>query len=163
MSPASTLDDLPLQYRLFMKAYPYRRASWPGPALLAKPLAEARVALVTTAAFYLPGQSPFDESMKGGDSSFREIPDSASVQDLRIGHRSKAFDHAGIEADRNLAFPLDRLHELAREGRIGATNRRHLSFMGGITAPGRLIRETAPAAAALLKEDGVDAALLVPV
>ncbi len=40
---------------------------------------------------------------------------------------------------------------------------RHLSFMGSVTAPGRLVRDTAPRAAELLVEDRVDVALLVPV
>jgi hypothetical protein len=35
--------------------------------------------------------------------------------------------------------------------------------MGSITAPGRLIRDSAPAMADLLVEDQVDVALLVPV
>jgi D-proline reductase (dithiol) PrdB len=35
--------------------------------------------------------------------------------------------------------------------------------MGSITAPGRLIKQSAPAAAALLVEDHVDVALLLPV
>jgi hypothetical protein len=34
--------------------------------------------------------------------------------------------------------------------------------MGSITAPGRLVAETAPQAADLLAADGVDVALLVP-
>jgi D-proline reductase (dithiol) PrdB len=46
---------------------------------------------------------------------------------------------------------------------IGNVAPRHLSFMGSITAPGRLRTETAPEAAGLLVEDGVDVALLVPV
>jgi D-proline reductase (dithiol) PrdB len=46
---------------------------------------------------------------------------------------------------------------------VGALNHRHFSFMGSITAPGRLISETAPAVAQLLQEDQVDAAFLVPV
>ena len=66
-------------------------------------------------------------------------------------------------ADPNLAFPLDRARELAALGLVGSLNRRHLSFMGSITAPGRLVRHTAPEAARLLVEDGVDVALLVPV
>lgn len=78
-------------------------------------------------------------------------------------HRSESFDHEGMHRDPNLAFPLDRLRELAEHGRIGSVNRRHLSFMGSITAPGRLVRDTAPEAARRLVADGVDAALLVPV
>jgi hypothetical protein len=35
--------------------------------------------------------------------------------------------------------------------------------MGSITAPGRLIQETAPPAVRKLVEDGVDVALLTPV
>jgi hypothetical protein len=52
---------------------------------------------------------------------------------------------------------------MEREGAIGSFNRRALSFMGSITAPGRLIRETAPRAAELFVEDEVDVVLLVPV
>ena len=159
----ASLEDLPLAMRLFMKAYPYRKAEWKVPALLKRPLPQSKLALVTTAALHLPDQTPFDEKRKGGDGSFREIPDDTPVQTLRIAHRSKAFDHAGLEADRNLALPLDRLHELRDAGKIGAVNHRHLSFAGGITAPGRLIRESAPQAAALFREDGVEAVLLVPV
>ncbi|HEX5855142.1 MAG TPA: selenoprotein B, partial [Thermoanaerobaculia bacterium] len=73
-----------------------------------------------------------------------------------------AFDQAGFRADRNLGFPLERLREMAARGEIGALNGRALSFMGSITAPGRLVKDTAPAAAALLLSDGVDVALLVP-
>jgi D-proline reductase (dithiol) PrdB len=68
-----------------------------------------------------------------------------------------------MRRDPNLAFPLDRLHELEARGRIGSVAPRHLSFSGSITAPGSLIRDTAPQAAGLLAEDAVDVALLVPV
>ena len=78
-------------------------------------------------------------------------------------HRSESFDHSGIQQDPNLALPIDRVRELAERGRLGSINRRHLSFMGSITAPGRLIQQTAPAAARLLTDDAVDIALLVPV
>ncbi|MDP6928564.1 MAG: glycine/sarcosine/betaine reductase selenoprotein B family protein, partial [Planctomycetota bacterium] len=78
-------------------------------------------------------------------------------------HRSDSFDHTGLREDPNLAFPLDRLRELVASGRIGSLAPRHLSFMGSITAPGRLVRESAPQAARWLLEDQVDVALLVPV
>ena len=48
------------------------------------------------------------------------------------------------------------------EGTIGRLAPRAISFMGSISAPGRLVMETAPEAAALLEADGVDVALLVP-
>ena len=66
-------------------------------------------------------------------------------------------------ADRNLAYPLDRLRALAAEGLVGAVAPRHLSFNGSITAPGRLVRDTVPQMADVLRADAVDAALLVPI
>jgi D-proline reductase (dithiol) PrdB len=121
------------------------------------------LALVSSAGFVLRNQAPFDESIRGGDFSFREIPSDAAVADLIDTHRSESFDHAGLQQDPNLAFPIDRVRELGQRGRIGCVNRRHLSFMGSLTAPGRLVKQTAPEAAGWLREDGVDVALLVPV
>lgn len=157
------LTEFPLAMRLFLQAYPWRRirpAPW---TPLRKPLAECRVALVTSAGFVLPGQAPFDADVRGGDTSFRVIPASAPTRALIDSQRSESFDHAGMQADPNLAFPIDRLHELAANGRIGSVAPQHLSYMGSITAPGRLIRDTAVAGAELLARDRVDAALLVPV
>ncbi len=159
----ASLADLKLKYRLFMKTYRYRKARWDSPARLEKPLSEARVAVVTTAAFYLPNQEPFDESIKGGDVSFREIEHDAELRSLEIAHKSDAFDHEGIALDKNVALPLDRLRELAREGVIGELAPRHYSFQGSITAPGALVRETAPEVARRLLADNVDVVLLTPV
>jgi D-proline reductase (dithiol) PrdB len=130
---------------------------------LAKPLPTCRLALVSSAGFVLPGQEPFDNGIRGGDFSFREIPWDADPRTLIDTHRSDAFDHAGMASDPNLAFPLDRVCELAASGVVGSINRRHLSFMGSITAPERLIRQSAPQAARRFVADQVDVALLVPV
>ncbi len=121
------------------------------------------MAIVSSAGFVLPDQPRFDESVRGGDVSFREIPSDVDVATLIDTHRSESFDHTGIQRDPNLAFPIDRARELVKAGRIGSVNRRHLSFMGSITAPGRLMRDAAPEAAGWLVEDRVDIALLVPV
>jgi D-proline reductase (dithiol) PrdB len=156
------LSDLPLKYRLFMATYRYRTlpaATYPP---LRKPLSGARLALVTTGALHLPDQEPFDEEVKGGDTTFRVLPNDVDPRVLRIAHRSEAFDHAGLEADQNLAFPIDRLREMEAAGEVTLAPR-HLSFMGSITAPGRLLADTAPKAADLLVADGVEAALLTPV
>jgi D-proline reductase (dithiol) PrdB len=151
--------------RLFMKGYPFRRfALDPTPcAPLRKPLNEARVALITTAGLHLPEQTPFDRTLKMGDPTWREIPNDADLSHLTENHRSNAFDHTGLQRDRNLAFPLERFRELAAQGVVGELNHRHFSFMGSIVGPRRLIDETAPEVARLLKADGVDAALLTPV
>jgi len=157
------LNEFSLPLRLFLKAYRWRRIDPVPWTPLNKLLAQCKLALVSSAGFVMPDQPPFEENFKGGDPSFREIPSDAEVKRLRESHRSEAFDHAGMRADPNLAFPIDRARELAARGRIGAVNRRHLSCMGSITAPGRLGSQTAPAAAQWLVEDGADVALLVPV
>ena len=156
------LSDLSLKNRLFMATYRYRTVDPIPFARPRRPLREARVALVTTGAVYAPGQDPFDEEKKGGDSSFRVIPRNIDVATLGIAHKSDAFDQTGFLADRNLGFPLDRLREMEAEGLVGSLAPHAISFMGSISAPGRLVKETAPEAAGLLEADGVDVALLVP-
>ena len=158
-----SIDEFTLPFRLFLKAYRWRRIDPVPWTPLAKPLAESRLALASTAGFVLPDQEPFSAAVRGGDYSFREVPFDVDVATLRDTHRSETFDHLAMQRDPNLAFPIDRVRELAAAGRIGEVNRRHFSFMGSITAPGRLMRDSAPEAARLLKEDGVDVALLVPV
>ena len=157
------MSDLPWRLRAFVRAYRWRRLDPVPWAPLSKGLVDATLAIVSTGGFVAPAQEPFDQSVKGGDFSFRTIASDIDVKSLVDSHRSASFDHAGIRTDPNLAFPLDRLHELQRAGRIGHVNARHWSFMGSITAPGRLIARSAPAAAEQAVADGVDAALFIPV
>jgi D-proline reductase (dithiol) PrdB len=157
------LSEFPFKYKLFLKAYPWRRIDPVPWAALKKPLKDCRAALISSAGLVGPGQEPFDDSIRGGDFSFREIPADTNVTMLIDTHRSDLYDHTAIRQDPNLAFPLDRLRELVISGRIASLNRRHLSLMGSITAPGRLVKKSAPPAARGLVEDGVDVALLVPV
>ncbi len=157
------LSDLKLKYRLYMQAYPYRRIDWRPGTQLRKPISESRISVVTSAAFYGADQRPFDPTIRGGDHSCREIPEDITLETLQIGHKSDAFDHSGIEKDKNLALPLDRLRELKQESLIGGLAKRHYSLMGSITAPGRLVQITGPEIARKLAEDQVDAALLTPV
>ena len=158
----ASISDLPLKHRLFLGTYRWRALDPVPFARPRKPLSAMTLALMTTGGLSAPGQPPFDEDARGGDSSFRLIPGDVDVSDLAIHQRSESFDHSGFEADRNLGFPLDRLREMSSRGDLGPLASRHLSFMGSITAPGRLIKETAPAAAEQLLADGVDAVLLVP-
>ena len=159
----ASFDDLPARYRLPLTLYPWRRLDpvpWTAPV---RPLGALRVALVASGGLYRPGiDRPFDEA-RGGDASFRVIPDGVTPSDLAIGQTSDAFDHGPAEADRGLIWPRDALHALAAAGAIGAVAPRHLSFNGSITAPGRLQRDSAPAMVDVLRADMVDAVLLVPV
>lgn len=158
-----SIDEFSLALRLFLKAYRWRRIDPVPWTPLTKPLSECRLALVSSAGFVAPEQQPFDASVRGGDVSFRDIPSDVPAGTLIDTHRSESFDHTGMLRDPNVAFPIDRVRELTERRRIGSVNQRHLSFMGSITAPGRLVRDTAPEAARRLVADGVDVALLVPV
>jgi D-proline reductase (dithiol) PrdB len=157
------LSDLKLRHRVFIQGYSFRRVDWRPGTHLAKPLSQARIALITTAGFYLPSQPPFDQSYKHNDCSFREIPWGTPVEILQVGQSSDAFDHLGLEADRNLALPLDRLQELVDARIVGEAAPRHFSIMGSLIAPAHLISESGPEIAQKLREDKVDAVLLTPV
>jgi hypothetical protein len=71
------------------------------------------VAIVTTAALRRPGDPTFPR----GDESFRVLP--AAARDLTVGHASPNWDRSGLAADLNVAYPIDRLHELAADGVVG--------------------------------------------
>lgn len=160
----ATYEEMSLPVRLFMKTYPFSRyAIDPVPcAPVSMSLSKARVALVTTAGLHTPQQKGFDQ-VTVGDSSFREIPNTIATGDLIESHNSSSFDHAGVEADRNLVFPLARFRELIERGTIGELNYRHFSFVGSILNPRKLIKETAPEVARLLRADKVNVVFLTPV
>jgi D-proline reductase (dithiol) PrdB len=157
------LSEFALKYRLFLNTYQWRRIDPVPWTPLKKPVKNCKVALVSSAGLVTPDQEPFEDTIRGGDTSFREIPANVDVNTLIDTHRSRVFDHSGLRRDPNLAFPLQRLRELLKSGGIGSLNSRHLSWMGSITAPGRLIKQTAPEAARRLFADRVDIAILIPV
>ena len=133
--------------------------TFPDPAWVTpKPLAESTVAIVTSAALYAVG----DEAFSAGDTSFRVID--RRRRDLVLGHWSPNFDHTGVALDLNVVFPIDRLEELAARGVIGAVSEQHISFAGNQPDDVATIRlDSGPAAAATLRAQGVDVALLTPV
>ena len=157
------LNEFSFKYRLFLKTYPWRRVDPVPWTPLRKHLKDSRLVLVSSAGIVTSNQKPFDRTIRGGDPSIREIRSDIDVSTLTETHRSNAFDHSGIQQDPNLAFPLERLRELSEDGRIGSLNHRHLSIMGSITAPGRLIKKTIPLVVPKLIEDNVDVALLIPI
>ena len=155
----ASIGELEPFFRFFMRFYRGKGYDTTPNSPLILPLRECNVALITTAGFYIEGQEPF----KNGDCSYREIPNSIQTHELRIGHKSVAYDKTDTKADANLVFPLDRFRELESDGIIGSLNCRHFSFMGSISRPKQLIRQTAPDVAQMLKSDGVDVAFLTPV
>lgn len=129
----------------------------PTPLVAAPPLAGTRVALISTAGLHRADDRPFAP----GATDYRIIPADVDFADLRLSHISVNFDRSGFQQDVNVVFPLERLRELASTGEIASVARWHYSFMGA-TDP-RQLEETAEDVAARLEDDGVTAALLVPV
>ena len=129
-------------------------------AFMNKKLRDSSVALVTTAGVHLKKDAPFDMKIKEGDVSFRIIPDWAEKKDLTISHNH--YDHTDADKDINIVFPLEILKDFARKGLIGKVAPRHFGFMGSIYDTVKLVNGPAREVAELLKEDGVDIALLSP-
>ena len=121
------------------------------------PLARCRVAIVTTAGLHRRGDRPFGPSA----TDYRVIRGDTRAADLVMSHQSVNFDRTGFQEDHNVAFPIDRLHELAREDAIGSVAAFHYSFMGATQI--RQLEAKARELAGLLKKDSVDAVLLTPV
>lgn len=125
---------------------------------LDKPLSEARVAIVTSAALHRPDQEGFSQN----DTGFRAL--NRFDRDLVLGHWSPNFDHTGFRVDLNVVYPIDRLEELAAEGIIGDVAPRHFAFAGNQPETVSELRlDTGPACVAELKADSVDVVLLTPV
>lgn len=121
-----------------------------------------KIALLTTGGVHLVGDAPFDMKDRDGDPTYREIPSTARADDLTITH--DYYDSRDARKDPGVVLPLDVLRDMESTGEVREVNHRHFSFMGHIK--GRhlttLIRETAPEAAAKLREDGVGAVILSP-
>lgn len=123
----------------------------------ARPLNEARVALISTAGLHRREDPPFTP----GAGDYRIIPDDYDMGDLVMSHVSMNFDRTGFYQDVNVAFPIERLRELKAEGVIGDVASRHYSFMGA--TPPTVMEPVARDLAQVLKADAVDTVLLCPV
>ena len=165
-------DDVPIRYMDRTREYyqalgfaPYRWAHFTDAPFtpLAKPLARARVALITTAAPFQPeagDQGPHAAYNAG--AKFYKVYSAPvdSTPDLRISH--VGYDRVNtVPDDIDAYFPLRRLREAVAAGRIGGltdhfhgapTNRSHRVTMEA-DAPELLRR---------CREDGADAVVLVP-
>ena len=134
---------------------------------VAKPLADSKVALLSTAGLSMRGDPPFDMEFERanptrGDGSWRALRADACAENVEANHLH--IDTSYIERDLNVALPLDRLRELAAAGEVGAVADTHYSIMGYQgNDPSRLVQESAPQIAARMKREEVDLALLAPV
>jgi D-proline reductase (dithiol) PrdB len=150
------LADLPEGSREHLAKLPcrsYDTAPW----VTGPPLGRRRVAIISTAGLQVRGDRPFGL----GADDYRVIPGDTPGGDLIMSHVSTNFDRSGFQQDLNVAFPIDRLREMAADGEIGSVADFQYSFMGA-TDPD-LYEGPARRLAELLKKDNVDAALLVPI
>lgn len=151
-------------YRALGYANPYRYAHFDEVPFrpLAKPLEDCVVALVTTAAPYLPAQAA---PVAGGPYHAAAKFYRPYAGDTAVDHATR-IDHVAIDrkhtsmADSNSWFPLPALRRLAAQGRLRLAARFH-----GVPT-NRSQRHTMEVDIPLLvqrcREDGADAALLVP-
>jgi D-proline reductase (dithiol) PrdB len=141
------------QHFLDMPVPTYESTPWVEPA----PLAESRVAIISTAGIHRRS----DPEFAAGAADYRLIPGDVEPADLIMSHVSVNFDRSGFQQDINVVFPLESMRELADDGEIGSVAAWHYAFMGA-TDP-TAMEESAREVARLLVRDGVTAALLVPV
>ena len=166
-------DDAPIGYMQRTRDYyaaigydtPYRWAHYTSAPFqpLKKPLTESRVALITTAAPFDPAKGDQGPGAPyNGGAKFYAVydGDTSKAHDLRISHIAYDRTHTSAE-DSGSWFPLPQLVRVAREGLIGEVAPR---FFGAPTNRShRVTIETdAPEILRRCREDGVDAAVLVP-
>lgn len=150
------LDDIPEPTRSAILALDVPVAA-SRPYVTGPRLAARRVAIVTSAALHRRGDAPFPV----GSAEFRVLPASLPTRDIVMSHVSINFDRTAWSRDPNVAYPIDRLRELAADGVIGTVADTHYSVMGS-TDP-RAMVASADAMAQSMRGEGVDAVLLCPV
>jgi D-proline reductase (dithiol) PrdB len=132
-----------------------------------KPLAESKLALLSTAGLSMRGDDPFDMEMERqrptrGDPSWRRLRSDATSATVEANHLH--IDTGYIERDLNVALPLDRVRELVGEGVVGALADTHYSIMGFQgNDSSTLENQSAPQIAEAMRSEEVDLALLAPV
>lgn len=129
---------------------------------LRRPLAQARVALLTTAAPYRPelGEQGAGAPYNAAAKFYRVYTlDSTVDHDLRVAH--VAIDRAHISDDSGTWFPLPALRLALQRGRIGAIALRVIG-MPTHRSQRHTLDVDAPEVLALCQADTADAALLVP-
>lgn len=125
---------------------------------LPKPLSDCRLGVIASGGIYATGQIAFHFK---DDTTYRVIHKDVKTADLRTAHF--AYDQTDARQDPNCVFPVDTLRTLEREGVIGELADHLFTFMGGIYSARRVREIVAPELVQRLKDERVDALLLVPV
>lgn len=137
-----------------------------------KPLAESRVALLTSSGHFTEDPEPFgvvgmtQQEAEDRISDFLKVaPDLSRVPVNSTGAeltvRHGGYDITSVALDHNVALPIDILRDLDDAGVIGELHPEAFSFVGA-AAQRRLQKQTLPEWTAMLQEADVDVALLIP-
>jgi D-proline reductase (dithiol) PrdB len=118
------------------------------------------LALISSAGAYIDGTEPFDMEAADGDLTFREIPQEIEAEDLLFCARG--YDPASVHSDLNAQIPLTRLQEFERNGVLGRLNPVWWSFCGFVPDARQMVEVLAANMARRIKENEVQAALLIP-
>lgn len=125
---------------------------------LQKPLADSRLALISSGGVYAAGQVAFHYK---DDISLRVIPSATDVAQLRATHF--AYDLTDARKDPNVVLPLQALRAQVTRGHLGELAGNAYTFMGGIYSARKVRDLIAPELIRRLRDDAVDVALMVPV
>lgn len=155
-------------------AFPHRYEDTPFIAP-AKPLAESRLALITSTGHFVAGQDPKplgvanmsqDEAEARIGEFLKEAPELSAIpvdtpaSELMVRHGG--YPVQAVAADHQVALPLGHLQSLADDGVIGELAPTAYSFVGAASQV-RLKKQVAGEWAERLHDEKVDAALLVPI
>ncbi|MCP8616260.1 glycine/betaine/sarcosine/D-proline family reductase selenoprotein B [Salirhabdus salicampi] len=125
-----------------------------------KPLEECKIALISTAGVHKKDDKPFDIDNPKGDHSIRTIPSDATENELSVTHIY--YDTKYAKIDSSIVFPIKQLQQLRKDGIIGSLAERNIGLNGGILDTHLVEKESIPKVTQILKEDQVDATLLLP-
>lgn len=120
-----------------------------------KKLNQMKIAIASAAGIHHKKEERFNLA---GDFSYRIVKDSYKSSDLMVSHGG--YDNSDVNKDVNCMFPIDRLHELAKDGVIGGVCDTHIGFMGGGGNQEKFKNETGPKIAEILRERGADGVIL---
>ena len=140
-----------------------------------KRVSDSRLVLITSTGHFVEGKDPEplgaknmtqQEAIEKIAEFVKEAPQLSTIpvdtpeDQLRVRHGG--YDIRGVQADPNVAFPLQRLLELEHEGVVGQLIRQAYSFVGACSQK-RLLKQTGPQWIEIFNQQPIDAALLVPV
>lgn len=124
---------------------------------LRKPVADSTIGLFASCGAQLAEDPPLGETE---DISFRLVHRDTAVSSLVIAHQTKVRKWA-VE-DPNVAFPLDRMKELEKEGVFTRLAHTAVSMVGSIQRFTDLAEKTVPAIKQIYDSQGVDLVFLFP-